>query len=162
MEVRALSKVRPAQVSGVHAAAYRAILNGVGKRSREGQDLLAGISGKSELAKRCRGLVDRIIDDHGGSDRCSEVKIQLIRRFATASVLAEAWEQQLVSGKDVEIEHLHKLVLTLVRLSQRLGVGLAVPVVTQSLSELMRDRDGADLDAELVDVEAHGGGGEVR
>jgi len=62
-------------------------------RISNGNGLLPGIDGRSEIARRYRDVVSAIIADQGGSDRCAEARIQLIRRFAACSVIAESLER---------------------------------------------------------------------
>src|SRR5207248_471724 len=59
-------------------------------RVTNGADLLPGIDGRSALARRLYDVTCAIAADQGGTDRLSEARVQLIRRFAAASVLAEA------------------------------------------------------------------------
>ena len=56
-----------------------------------------------------------------GPTRCSETRMQLIRRFASGAVLAEALEARLANGEEVDISEHAQLSSTLVRLAQRSG-----------------------------------------
>ena len=73
------------------------------------------------IARRYRDLVAQIAMQ-GGADRCSEVRMQLIRRFASGAVLAEELEARLARGEAVDIADHALLSSTLVRLAQRIGI----------------------------------------
>jgi hypothetical protein len=57
-----------------------------------GTDVLPGVDGRSLVARRYRDIAAQIIADMGGIDRCSEAKLQLVRRFSAVAVLAEQME----------------------------------------------------------------------
>ena len=59
-------------------------------RISNGVDLLPNVDGRSLVARRYRDISGAIIVDQGGIDQCSELRLQLIRRFAAAAVLAIA------------------------------------------------------------------------
>ena len=61
-------------------------------RISNGQELLPNIDLRLVIAERYRDLVAQIAVDMGGHDRCSEARMQLIRRFASGAVLAEELE----------------------------------------------------------------------
>ncbi len=73
----------------------------VTNRSRisNGQEILPGVDQRLAIARRYRDLVAQIAIDQGGADRCSEVRMQLIRRFASGAVLAEELEARLARGE---------------------------------------------------------------
>ena len=58
----------------------------------------------------------------GGADRCSEIKIGLLRRLAATTVQAELLESKMINGEAVDVGTLCALCSTTVRLSQRLGI----------------------------------------
>jgi hypothetical protein len=51
-----------------------------------GREILPDVDGRSLIARRYRDIAAAITSDAGGLDLCSESKLQLIRRFAAASV----------------------------------------------------------------------------
>ena len=59
-------------------------------RVSNGREYLPGVDQRLAIARRYRDLVAQIAIDQGGADRCSETRLQLIRRFASGTVLAEA------------------------------------------------------------------------
>jgi hypothetical protein len=103
-------------------------------------DLLPGIDGRSVVARRYRDLCSALIADGGGLDRCSEAKIQLIRRFAAASVLAEQLEAKIANGEPIDIGEHTALASTLVRLVQRIGIDRAMKVVVPELRDYIEAR----------------------
>ena len=86
----------------------------------------------------------QIAIDQGGADRCSETRMQLIRRFASGAVLAEALEARLARGEPVDIAEHALLSSTLVRLAQRIGINRVVKDLTPSLSEYLTPQEAAE------------------
>jgi hypothetical protein len=101
-------------------------------------DLLPGLDGRSAGARRFRDLVLAFVNDMGGPDRCSEVKLGLLRRLAAASVLAEQLESKAMSGEPIDVGLFCNLASTTVRLSQRLGVERVACEVSPSIGGLVR------------------------
>jgi hypothetical protein len=94
-------------------------------RVTNGSDVLPGVNGRTMVARRFYGVVQSLIADQAGLDRCSEAKLQLIRRFAASAVMAEALEAKLARGEQIDITQHAVLSSTLVRLAQRIGIELA-------------------------------------
>jgi hypothetical protein len=93
-------------------------------RITNGLDLLPGdVDGRSAVARRYRDIVNAVLADQGGADRCSESRLQLVRRFAASAVLAEALEAKLVLGQDIDVSQHSLLCSRMVRLSTRIGIG---------------------------------------
>ena len=75
-------------------------------RISSGKDLLPNVDGRSVVARRYRDISSQIVADMGGIERCSESRIQLIRRFAAAACIAEQMEARLANGEEIDIgEH---------------------------------------------------------
>jgi hypothetical protein len=86
-------------------------------------DLLPEVmDGRSATARRFRDLVNLYVTDMGGLDRCSEIKLGLLRRLAAATVQAELLEAHMVNGEQVDVGQLCTLASTTVRLATRLGL----------------------------------------
>jgi hypothetical protein len=85
-------------------------------------DLLPGMNGNNPAARRFRDLVNGFVADMGGLDRCSEVKIGLLRRLAATTVLSEQIEARVIEGQEIDIATLCTLASTCMRLSVRLGL----------------------------------------
>src|SRR5215831_4189540 len=67
-------------------------------RVSNGVDILPDVDGRSAVARRYRDIAAQIIADMGGAAQCAEARIQLIRRFAAAAVLAEQMEARLANA----------------------------------------------------------------
>ena len=102
------------------------------------KDLLPGLDGRSASARRFRDLVNAFVADMGGLDRCSEIKLGLVRRLAATTVQAEMLEARMVNGEAIDIATLCTLASTVVRLSQRLGLERKARDVTPSLGDVIR------------------------
>jgi hypothetical protein len=110
------------------------------RRSRitNGSDLLPGIDGRSTVARRYRDIAGAILVDQGGLDRCSESRLQLIRRFAAAAVLAEQLESRLANGEQIDINEHAVLSSTLVRLAAKIGIDRVPKDISPTLGDLLR------------------------
>ena len=117
--------------------------------SRTGRRSCPASTSGLAIARRYRDLVAQIAIDQGGADRCSEVRMQLIRRFASGAVLAEELEARLARGEAVDIAEHALLSSTLVRLAQRIGINRVAKDLTPSLDDYLRspplpDGEGAE------------------
>ena len=66
------------------------------------KDMLPGLDGRSATARRFRDLVNAFVADMGGLDRCSEVRLGLVRHLAATTVQAEMLEARMVNGDAIE------------------------------------------------------------
>ena len=90
----------------------------------------------------------------GGLDRCSEIKLGLVRRLAATTVQAEMLEARMVNGEAIDIATLCTLASTTVRLSQRLGLERRARNVTPSVGQYLAARTApATGDAHSIDAE---------
>ena len=121
-------------------------------RVSNGQDLLPGIDGRSPMARRYRDIAAALISDMGGIDRCTEARLQLLRRFSAASVMAEAMEAELVNGKQINIVEHSLLSSTLVRLAQRIGISRMPKNVTPYLHDYL-EQHAASSSEDMSDEE---------
>ena len=76
------------------------------------KDVLPGLDGRSASARRFRDLVNAFLADMGGLDRCSEIKLGLVRRLAATTVQAEMLEARMVNGEAIDIGTLCMLAST--------------------------------------------------
>jgi hypothetical protein len=117
-------------------------LRGAGGRFRSQQtndlDRIAAVDGRSSLARRFRDIASAIITDQGGGD-LSEMRLQLVRRFAAAAVLAEQLEARMANGEVIDIAEHAQLCSSLVRLGQRIGIERVPRDVSPSLHDILRD-----------------------
>jgi hypothetical protein len=103
--------------------------------------VLPDVDGRSGVARRYRDIASQIIADQGGVDRISEARMQLVRRFAAASVLAELLEARVANGEQIDIAEHAQLVSTLVRIAQRIGIDRKLGHVVPSLAEYLEHKD---------------------
>lgn len=115
-------------------------------RVTNGSDVLPGVDLRSATARRYRDLFEALCVDQGGADRLSEARLQLIRRFCAASVLAEAMEARLAAGERVDVTEFCTLASTAVRISNRIGIDRRARNVTPTLQDYIAGR--AAIDAE--------------
>jgi hypothetical protein len=129
MDIAATSPTNSRKVAGAKAHTRSRISNG--------RDILPGVDQRSRIARRYRDLVHQITADQGGTDLCSESRIQLIRRFAAASCIAESFEAKLVAGEDINLAEFAQLSSTLVRLTNHLGLERVPRVVNRLVGEVI-------------------------
>jgi hypothetical protein len=111
--------------------------HGRSRVANSGGDLLPNVDGRSLIARRYREIADAILIDQGGAERCSESRVQLIRRFAAAAVMAEQMESKLAHGEEIDIQQHALLCSTLVRVGQRIGIDRVPRDLSPTLSELL-------------------------
>jgi len=103
--------------------------------------LLGGeADGRTAVARRFRDLVSQIVSDQGGADRLAEARLQLIRRFSAAAVIAETMEARLANGEEININEHATLCSVLVRLSTRIGINRTAREVVPTLAEYLKSR----------------------
>ena len=117
--------------------------SGSKQRSRltNGTALLPDVDGRSVIARRLKDITSAILADQGGAEQCSESRLQLVRRFAAAAVMAELLEARLARGEQISITEHALLCSSLVRLASRIGLGRVARDITPSLADLMRESE---------------------
>ena len=125
---------------GIPDGSPRLVPRKASARSRvsNGADILPDVDGRSAVARRYHDIAVQIIADMGGASQCAEARLQLIRRFAAAAVLAEQMEARLANGHSINIADHALLSSTLVRLAQRIGIDRRSRDLTPSLSEYLQ------------------------
>lgn len=99
--------------------------------------ILANVDGRSLIARRFYDVCQAIIADQAGLARCSEARLQLIRRFAAAAVMAESMESRLASGEAIDVAEHALHCSTLVRLASRIGINRVAKNVTPTLEQYL-------------------------
>ena len=122
---------------GARAPALRA-------RVTNHKDLLPGLDGRSATARRFRDLVNAFVADMGGLDRCSEIKLGLLRRLAAATVQAELLEAEMVNGEQIDIGQLCTLASTTVRIASRLGLERRTKPVLPTVKDYLEHVEAAE------------------
>jgi hypothetical protein len=113
-------------------------------RLTNGKDLLPDIDGRSAAARRFKDIIGQIITDQGGIDACAESRLQLVRRFAAAAVLAERLESRIANGEDIDIAQHAVLCSTLVRIGARIGINRRLRNIVPDPLEYAREFEEAD------------------
>jgi hypothetical protein len=111
-------------------------------RTTNGTALLPDVDGRSVIARRLKDITSAILADQGGAEQCSESRLQLVRRFAAAAVLAEQMESRLANGEQIDVQEYALLCSTLTRLAQRIGIERRAKDVTPNLSEYLAENYG--------------------
>jgi hypothetical protein len=109
-------------------------------RVTNGGDLLPDVDGRSIIARRYRDIMSAILVDQGGEDHCSESRVQLVRRFAAAAVLAEQMESRLANGEKIDVAEFALLVSTLVRVANRIGLDRIPKNIAPTLDQYLATR----------------------
>ena len=109
-------------------------------RVSNGGDILPGVDGRSWVARRYRDIAKAIVIDQGGQDRCAEARLQLIRRFAAAAVLAEQMEAKLANGEVINITEHALLTSTMVRVAQRIGINRRARDIVPTLATYLQTK----------------------
>lgn len=119
-------------------------------RVSNGKTLLDGVDARSAVARRYRDVAAQLVSDQGGIDRCSETRVQLLRRFAACAVLAEETEASLLNGEPINVTEYALLVSTMVRVATRVGLGRRAKDVMPTLAKYL------DTKAEIEQPEDDG------
>ena len=106
------------------------------------KDLLPGVDGRTVVYRRFRDIASQVALDQGGLDQLSEARLQLVRRFAAAAVLAEQLEAALANGQEINIAEHGLLCSTLVRIAQRIGINRVPRDVSLTLADILRENEG--------------------
>jgi hypothetical protein len=91
------------------------------------------------MARRFKDITSAVLTDQGGANQCSESRLQLVRRFAAAAVLAEQLEARLANGEQIDIAQHGLLCSTLVRIAQRIGINRVARDVSPTLADILRE-----------------------
>jgi hypothetical protein len=120
-------------------------------RVKNNGDILPDVDGRTFIARRYREIARAILIDVGGEECCTEVRWQLIRRFAAAAVISEQIEVRLAKGEAVNLAEHAVLSSVLVRLASRIGLNRVARYVGGfDLGTLMMRDIAARRDAEAT------------
>jgi hypothetical protein len=92
--------------------------------------LLAGVDGRSTIARRYRDVMEAIISDLGGEEVIGEGQRQLARRAAALSVQCEQIEANMATGGHVDANDYVRLVNALNRTLKTIGLKRQMKDVT--------------------------------
>jgi hypothetical protein len=107
-------------------------------RVSNGADVLPNTDGRSLVCRRFRDISNAILADQQGV-AISEARLQLIRRFAAAAVIAEQLESDLANGKAIDVTQHALLCSTLVRVARQIGIARVAKDVTPSLAQILAE-----------------------
>jgi hypothetical protein len=98
-------------------------------RSREiGTTILKAAGGSQEIdgrtrpAKRFRAVQAAILSDLGGIENVTEVRLQLVNRFASLAVWLEGQDKLALAGKRIDVERYARVAGNLRRLADAIGL----------------------------------------
>jgi hypothetical protein len=121
----------------VRKASFRSIVT-------NGQRIQPGVDGRSALARRYADICAAVIADHGGIDLLAEVRLQLIRRFSAACVLAEQQEARMANGETIDVQQHALLTSSLVRVAQRIGINRRAREIVPTLASYLENTSAED------------------
>ncbi|MEQ8228604.1 MAG: hypothetical protein RIA64_11015 [Rhodospirillales bacterium] len=104
-------------------------------RVSNGTDILAGIDGRSAVARRYRDIIQEISTDLGGE--LTETQLQIARRAASLAIWCESQESMMANGGELNISEFTTATNALRRLLADLGYAKVPRDVTPSLAEIL-------------------------
>lgn len=107
-------------------------------RRGNGAVVLAGVDGRSTMARRFREITTGIEDDLGGD--LTEAQRNILARAATLAVWAEEREAELARGEDFDAAQYATVANAMRRLLTDLGLHRAAKDVTPDLQTFIRQR----------------------
>ena len=123
-------------------------------RLSNNKDLLPNVDGRSVIYRRFRDICLAVASDQGGFDNLSEARLQLVRRFSAACVLAEQIEADLANGQDIDVERHALLCSTLTRLAQRIGIDRRARTLNPTVADYLAGKGAETATGNGGDVEA--------
>ncbi|WP_200922198.1 hypothetical protein [Sphingomonas sp. Leaf23] len=95
--------------------------------------MLAGVDGRSAVARRYREIVETLRADMGGDP--SEAQEQIARRAASLAIWCEQQDEGAANGKPIDVAAYTTAANSLRRLLESLGLKRAMRNVTPSIAE---------------------------
>lgn len=123
------------------SAAHDRPLIGFTTRKGNAGYVLAGVDGRSLMARRFREIVTNLESDLGGD--LSEAQRHLVARSATLAIWCEGRETELAAGGDFDASTYATIANALRRLLADLGLERRIRNVTPSLSDYLAGKGGA-------------------
>lgn len=74
------------------------------------------------LYRRYKDILAALVSDLGGPDQLSDTQLQLCRRLAGHSCLAEAMEARVVNGETIDLSEYALMTSNSVRVASRIGI----------------------------------------
>ena len=115
-------------------------------RVTNGSELLPGVSGNAPLYRRYKDILAALVSDLGGAGQLSEACLQLCRRLAGHSCLAEAMEAKVVNGETIDLQEYALMTSNSVRVASRIGIeriarDISPPTLDQIAEEIEAERE---------------------
>jgi hypothetical protein len=102
-----------------------------------GSEVLPNVDGRSLVARRYGEILSALLIDQGDAGKISEARLQYIRRFAAAAVLAEQIEAALARGETIDIGDHALLCSTMVRVGNKIGLDRISKDVTPTVRDYL-------------------------
>lgn len=93
------------------------------------------------VAARYHRIVTAVANDQRRADRLSEVRRQLIYRFAASAVIAEQIEARLARGEKIDVTTHVLICNAMVRIGQMIGLDRQTGPGSPRLADLLRSRE---------------------
>jgi hypothetical protein len=122
----------------------------LGKNVLTTGELDPSIAGR-KIKKLFDEIVARIIADQGGIENLTEMRIRMIRRFASSSCLAALQEEKLFAGKSVRLDEDSLITNSMDRVCRTVGINRRSKDITPTLKDYLDSRPAViDDDGEKV------------
>jgi hypothetical protein len=99
--------------------------------------------GRSPWSRRYRDLVALFVDDAGGLESMTELRLALIRRAAALVAECERMENALADGEKVDVDLLARLSSHIRRVAETIGIDRVKRDVTPTIAELVAKHNAA-------------------
>lgn len=99
-------------------ARSREIGTTISRAARGGQDL----DGRTRTAKRFRAVQAAVLSDLGGIQNVTEVRLQLVNRFASLAVWLESQDKLALGGWKIDVDRYARVAGNLRRLADAIGL----------------------------------------
>lgn len=107
-----------------------------GKVSAKG--LIVSGDARTVWARRYRDLCALLIEDAGGMEALSELRLGLIRRAATLMIECERLESRLADGEEVDVDLLARLSSHLRRIAETIGLDRAPAKKVETIHDIAK------------------------
>jgi hypothetical protein len=108
--------------------------------------------GRTPWARRYRDLVGLLVDDAGGLETMTELKLSLCRRAAALIVECERMENALADGEEIDIDLLARMSSHTRRISETIGLNRVKRDITPTLAELVATHKAAKAAAASIEA----------
>jgi hypothetical protein len=114
------------------------------------------LDGRTVVGKAFDQLVRDIRSDLGGEGELSRIEISLIEAYASAALLLDQLNAQLLQGQPIDLPQFAQCSTTMVRIASRLGLRRRAKEVL-TLDQYIQERERAAVSAEADEAEVGNG-----